>query len=52
METDNATKAVNMRMPVTLIFQLKREAKRRGMTYSQLIRAVLAKFIDPTSVKL
>lgn len=49
---DGELKAMNVRLPSGLIGGLKREAKRRGINQSQLIRLVLSKFIEPTSVKL
>jgi len=45
-------KAVNIRLPLGLIGGLKREAKRRGINQSQLIRLVLSNFVRPGSVKL
>lgn len=45
-------KAVNLRLPIGLIGGIKREAKRRGMNSSQLIRNVLSNFVQPGSVKL
>jgi len=45
-------KAVNIRLPLGLIGGLKREAKRRGMTQSQVIRAALQNFVQPGSIKL